>query len=87
MSMTAQTQIIWNGLLRKSTLLKLSYHSLVEQKLHFCHAPACVSRWPRDLADADLPTNSASSAGGLRPSDVPAAFRNQHGHVSVKEPD
>lgn len=45
--------------------------------------PLLVSpRWPGDLADADLPPNTTSPGGGLWSSDVPAAFRNQHSHVS-----
>lgn len=59
-----------------------SQWSHAEIEINFRRAFACVSRWPGDLADADLPPHSASPPGGLRSSDVPAALRNQHGHVS-----
>ncbi|KAM7378049.1 hypothetical protein PAMA_013108 [Pampus argenteus] len=62
--------------------------------LTFCSAPVCVEcemsrscsdeeaeeRWPGDLADADLPPDTTSPPSGMRSSDVPAAFRNQHRH-------
>ena len=58
----------------------------MEYEINFCCALACVSRWPCDLADADLPPDSTGPPGGLRSSDVPAGFRDEHGHVSSTNP-
>lgn len=64
-------------------LFFLTCYCMQSLKSNFCDAFACVSRWPGDLADADLPPHAASPPGGLLPSDVPAAVWNQHRHVSV----
>lgn len=78
-----------NGVFSDPTFVSSAYCGHVWQwrpaefEINFCYAFACVSRWPGDLADADLPPHSASPPGGLWSSDVSATFRDQHGHVSV----
>lgn len=44
------------------------------------------TRRPSHLADADLSSDPTGPPGGLQSTDVPAAFRDQHRHVSLVLP-